>query len=103
HEQTNNIGDWHVCANLRELEPEQPIKLMVQLSRCAGDAAKRSLLLRTIADGCRASLSGLYHNKLAELANDPKVQKELGDAENCTPRTSVTPPCRKLQDWLIKE
>jgi predicted acylesterase/phospholipase RssA len=98
-EQTEDISDWHVCANLREFEPKQPIQLMIKLARCPDDTAKRSLLLRTIADGCRASLSGLYRNKLAELAKE-RLRNELSDGGT---RTPVVPPCRKLQDLLIKK
>lgn len=96
HNQTDRIDDWHVHANLRELEPDSPVQLMIELSRCPDETAKRSVLLRTIADGCRASLSGLYRNTLAKMAVDPQTKAEILGA----PKTVVTPPCRRLQDLL---
>jgi predicted acylesterase/phospholipase RssA len=100
----DKLGDWHVYANLRELEPSQPVQLMVQLSRCADDTAKRALLLRIISEGCRASLSGLFRNKLADLARSPEIQGKLGRATRMraagkTPEPMV-PPCRRLQEEL---
>ena len=96
-EQSESIDSWDVRANLRELEPAQPVRLVANLVRCTDDAAKRSLLLRTIANGCRASLEGLYWNKLVRLAEEATAGGQAGNL-------LTFPPCRKLQDLLkVKE
>jgi predicted acylesterase/phospholipase RssA len=93
------IDNWHVFAALREIEPSRFVQLNLGLARCADQAAKRSLLRRIIADGCRESLSTLYRNKLGELAEglaeastDSQEEKLEKDAER------KIPPCRKLQE-----
>lgn len=100
-----NIDYWHVYAALREIEPLKPVVMTTHLARCTNETEKRSVLMGTIADGCRASLSALYRNRLAELSADSGILAELKLAEFETehktePRTPITPPCRKLQNEL---
>ena len=102
---TNNIHDWHLSANLRELEPEKPIQLAHELARAADEAARRSAILRTVADGCRAALTGLYRNELERLAQEihttlliNKSADQKKDIENSP--VWIEPPCRKLQKSL---
>jgi predicted acylesterase/phospholipase RssA len=102
-EASPDINDWHVYAALREIEPSEFIRLHQTSARCATEAAKRSLVLRIIADGCRESLSALYRNKLIQLAQEADVVGELEVAEKqagfpADKKTPMTPPCRKLQE-----
>jgi hypothetical protein len=100
------IENWHVFATLREIEPSTAIQLPGRLARCTDENKKRSLLLATIADGCRESLMGLFGNLLHNLASDPQILAELQLARaeiklGTQPRTPVTPPCRKLQSQFM--
>ena len=52
--------DWHVFAHLRAIEPPAPVQLLPGLLQCPDRPARRELLGRTIADGCRASLRTLF-------------------------------------------
>jgi predicted acylesterase/phospholipase RssA len=94
-----SLGNWHVFAPLREIEPLQPIQISAKLARCGDETKRKSLLLATIADGCRASLSALYQIRLSKLVTDAEIQQELEEKKK-NPEASVTPPCRKLQDSL---
>jgi predicted acylesterase/phospholipase RssA len=52
------------------IEPEDPIELSDELARSETKEEKERLILRTVADGCRASMSVMVHGAVSDLVDD---------------------------------
>lgn len=76
---------WHVYAALREVEPDTLLQTTSQYLRAPDRTAKRSLILGTIATGCRKSFLSLFQRQLRSAAQEPSTNRSL-------------PPCSLLAE-----
>ena len=83
----DDIANCHIYARLREIEPNEELQTTPKLLRCKDSGTRKVVLRQTLAAGCRASLVGLYADRLRKLATNPT-------------NDITVPPCRALHTNL---